>query len=723
MGINKNEIFLASRFEEFKDLRRLLREQINNHEFMTAVDLNNNQASHRSPLSESLFYVRKSEIMVLLVGETYGTIPDDEKYSYTHLEYKEAVKETSNTRVLVFCIGQSYTSNEINYSDDDNMRNWQKELEKNHRLKKFSGLEKLEYISEQIFIDILSSLYDLNKTRFSDDTIKATEENITIYGIDNEEDFLQNQEVDFLDSKNSEILGIELINEDELRVEGFELLKIPNKLAAIEQKKEAYYAIEINDYATAIKHLKNALALKPLDFESNYWLAKLYITTAKKSLFYNIEEFLLRAARIAEKRNNHFKASHCYQLIVQASVFSDREEEGMKYLALAQELTPNFSKLFYEKTKFMLHFGHFDKAEQALIETLNIKMESVELIENDPFFNRYTDFIAEVLQKEKETLFRTCYAILSKTNQARQLFSMKTIPISLNDNTLTELWKKSRNGVFMQYNIVSSKIKNTSESQKIELENEIQMLQKKHTNDVHIFLKKLSDDERIVKKDCTNKINALESELKNDKRSTVEFVGFLLVVFIGIFLYTFSIGNDKLNIFTLISLLPLLFGAVLIYIFFRKVRNTTREIERIQKEQNNKIEILRSEYIEITNELERESENNKMIIIERLHDLEQEYKNIKTALETFESETVTVSKSKFIPFKSLKNAIYNSIIRVTPSSYKNYKESGAELEIIEDFPEYLNIDRINPEQSSFLAKVVSRRSTYIKLSRVQAYNE
>ena len=104
------EIFLASRFEEFKELRKILREKINQYKFMKAIDLNNNEASTRSPLAESLFYAKKSEVMILLVGESYGTIPDGEELSYTHLEYKEAIKDNSNTRVLVFCIGKSYKS-------------------------------------------------------------------------------------------------------------------------------------------------------------------------------------------------------------------------------------------------------------------------------------------------------------------------------------------------------------------------------------------------------------------------------------------------------------------------------------------------------------------------------------------------------------------------------------------------------------------------------------
>ena len=44
MATIKKEIFLASRFEEFKEIRRKLAEKIEAYNFMEAIDLNDNQA-------------------------------------------------------------------------------------------------------------------------------------------------------------------------------------------------------------------------------------------------------------------------------------------------------------------------------------------------------------------------------------------------------------------------------------------------------------------------------------------------------------------------------------------------------------------------------------------------------------------------------------------------------------------------------------------------------
>ena len=358
MSVLKQEIFLASRFEEFKEIRNLLKNKIEeSYKFVEVIDLNNNEASYRTPLDESLFYVRKSDIVLLFVGETYGTIPEGEEYSYTHLEYKEAIKESSNSRVLVFCIGDAYKSH-IDYSDNKNLKSWQLELEKNHRLKKFTSENSTDEIVNKIYNDLLNSLFELKLVPFivvnDEDELESIENEIL--SNDNIDTAIDN-DVLFLENKHEEDEKIDLLtNNNAKNIKEFDLLRIPNMLASIEQKNEAQYAIELRDYYSAMKHLRNALDLKPLDFESNYWLAKLYITSAKKSLFYEIEEYLLRAAKIAEKNNNLFRASHCYLLIVSASIFSEKKNEGLKYIELAENITPFFSKVYYEKTKFMLFF-------------------------------------------------------------------------------------------------------------------------------------------------------------------------------------------------------------------------------------------------------------------------------------------------------------------------------------------------------------------------------
>ncbi len=718
------EIFLASRFEEFKELREKLRENINQYKFMKAIDLNNNEASTRSPLAESLFYAKKSEVMILLVGESYGTIPDGEELSFTHLEYKEAIKDNSNTRVLVFCIGKSY-KNIIEYSDDTNMANWQKELEKNHRIRKFEDLENIKDIAEKISIDLLTSLYELNLINNED--LKLNTQDLEVIENNADDEFLlEDSDSILLDNQYQEDEEIDLIINNNDKIEGFELLKIPNKLAAIEQKQEAQYAIDIRDYSTAIKHLKKALDLKPLDFETNYWLAKLYITSAKKSLFYEIEEYLLRAAKIAEKNNNIYRASHCYLLIVQASIFSDKKHEGEKYIKLAEELTNNFAKVYYEKAKFLFSFDENIEAKQAIDVCLNIKMDFIEQINTDPFFLPYKNEIDGHFKEMKSKLYKTTEAILHNTNTIRDIFNMPRYNFNISQNSITELWINARKGIVSQYKIISNNLKILSndsldkfESEKIILENE---LNEKYKNLKEIFDKSIYK----LEKEKINKIEIIDKKAKNDtfisttKRNNMFFVLGILIL-LSILFYK---SNYNLFIFTFISSI---LTTSAIYYF-------TKQINKIFKNKNLEIQEINNLFLAeeerfLSDKLSKEKnyENEFTLTLESINHKINEYKinikNLKKAIEIFESKSLTLSEAKFIPFRSLNKARKGSIIRVHKFSKK--LEANMEIEILEDFLYEYEIEKIFDEEKnikySFLAKVINKSKNNIVLSRVEAY--
>ena len=85
------KIFIASRFGEFKYIRKKLGEELSNRG-MEVIDLNDNMADSNSPIERSLENVRQSEILLLLLGNTYGTVPLNKLKSFTHLEYEEALK-------------------------------------------------------------------------------------------------------------------------------------------------------------------------------------------------------------------------------------------------------------------------------------------------------------------------------------------------------------------------------------------------------------------------------------------------------------------------------------------------------------------------------------------------------------------------------------------------------------------------------------------------------
>jgi len=99
----KIKVFLSSRFDEFKDLRKYIIQncfkEIGLDIEIIALD-KEPLASFLSPKEASIEGVEISNIYMLFLGKTYGTIPKDDVVSVTHREYKEAKR--LGLPVLVF---------------------------------------------------------------------------------------------------------------------------------------------------------------------------------------------------------------------------------------------------------------------------------------------------------------------------------------------------------------------------------------------------------------------------------------------------------------------------------------------------------------------------------------------------------------------------------------------------------------------------------------------
>lgn len=170
-------VFIASRFEEFKEIREKLRKELLDCN-LYPIDLNDNQAVAHPPLSRSLQNVNESDIVILLIGDTYGEPPKGVVKSYTHLEYEEAIK--NGISVYPFAIGKSYKNNQISYSQNKKLEEWQKLLEEQHTLSMFDDDRDIGLIVHKI----VTSIYNVeNKTWLDEETglmwqakIDATEE-------------------------------------------------------------------------------------------------------------------------------------------------------------------------------------------------------------------------------------------------------------------------------------------------------------------------------------------------------------------------------------------------------------------------------------------------------------------------------------------------------------------------------------------------------------------
>ena len=86
----RREVFIASRFAELDPLRKELARLIAQ---LAPIDLNDESAGPKPPLSECLARVREADIMVLLLDESYGAPAPGHEKSFTHLEYEAAIRE------------------------------------------------------------------------------------------------------------------------------------------------------------------------------------------------------------------------------------------------------------------------------------------------------------------------------------------------------------------------------------------------------------------------------------------------------------------------------------------------------------------------------------------------------------------------------------------------------------------------------------------------------
>lgn len=175
--MNLKKVFIASRFGEFSQIRKKLKDELLSCN-MYPIDLNDNKAVDCPPIERSLRNIRESDIVILLIGDTYGEPPVGEFKSYTHLEYEEAVR--NDIPIYPFAIGKSYKDGYIDYSNIENMNNWQKSIGNNHTLSMFDENEDVGLIVHRI----ITSVYEIeNQTWYDEETglmwqvkIDATEE-------------------------------------------------------------------------------------------------------------------------------------------------------------------------------------------------------------------------------------------------------------------------------------------------------------------------------------------------------------------------------------------------------------------------------------------------------------------------------------------------------------------------------------------------------------------
>jgi hypothetical protein len=409
------DVFLASRFDEFREVREQLRRRIEQSRFncarLTAVDLNDGRASTRPALEECLRCVRRSEFLILLLGETYGTLAPGQSKSFTQLEYECAVRPGSGTLVLAFGIGPSYRGNTLGTWSDARLTAFVSDVASTTRLGFVNPELPAAAIAEEIFNALRDALYEKRLGQLIDETDDSLPRELLdkLSG----DDFNEESEVASLEEREAAGRGIDLVDDRDRFASQLEVLRRPAAVAALEQREEAQQAIELLDYGAAIGHLKRALELRPLDLKSNYWLAQLYVALGRRQLLFEARELAERAARVAQRDGSAFRTAACLVLAARASRKAGDAESGLRHADQAVRVAGGYARARLERARQLVALQQGEAALQEVRQALRVYPRCLREIWSDPALRPIKGGIEAMVREHKRATLTELKSLLA----------------------------------------------------------------------------------------------------------------------------------------------------------------------------------------------------------------------------------------------------------------------------------------------------------------------
>ncbi|MCX5800584.1 MAG: DUF4062 domain-containing protein [Candidatus Eisenbacteria bacterium] len=423
MAITKKEVFISSNFDEFPDLRRELRDLINSNRIfsMQAIDLNENRAIGRPPLVNSIDAVKRSEVMVLLVGEQYGGIPSGEHLSYCHLEYRAALESDCGSVILPYFFG-SEPDGMRRGASDPRLSTWQREILDNHTVA-FYQTASVDWpaVAQLIFQDVQKAQYDL---------LTGTDQMEVDAADDTDKEFgaldlasLTVEELAYLERRS----GVDPSNlgEEKLRSK-IDLATMPARAAALEQRAEALRALKLGERKLAVEHLRRALQQRPLDMEVNYWLSRLLVSTGRRKECKEAVQLALRSANLAthEEPPRDVRAAAAYIVASQAEAKIRNLESALRYAEAANQIAPWFAAPYIQLACVYALQDDLDAAFKSAGEAFNRHPVSILKLNREPLFQRVSPQFREFKQDLRGKLQAKLRAILDAELQILSSLSL-----------------------------------------------------------------------------------------------------------------------------------------------------------------------------------------------------------------------------------------------------------------------------------------------------------
>ena len=362
MSARKLQVFLASRFDEFADLRVALRERINKvrRPEVEAVDLNDNLTDPHPPLVRCYEAVDRAEVVVLLVGEAYGQELEGHGGSYTHLEYRHALEDHSKI-ILPFLVTVSHLK-----SPDPRLREWVKEIMRNHCASRLDPALGADRLASDIFEAVYERLWEIAA----------------------EGDAPRDDAVD--DDESARGWDESPIKRDQLIAKSRQTdwASHPLKVLAADHSIQAFDALALNMPETAIHQLRKAVDLSPLEIVPAYWLARLLIATGRIPDCREGLRLALRCARVAAQREDGPDLASMASLILAARA-SERlydREGALQYAKAAHDETPFHWLAKVELGRQYALNGRPDEALWYADQAFWLRPDAIHKIQSDPAY-------------------------------------------------------------------------------------------------------------------------------------------------------------------------------------------------------------------------------------------------------------------------------------------------------------------------------------------------
>jgi tetratricopeptide (TPR) repeat protein len=395
LAVEKTSVFISSRFAEFHELRRALAERLNNFPYtpIHAIELDDNGAETVAPATACINWIKRSELLVLLLGDTYGPCVQNEQISCTHLEYRAAIAADSETRVIPFFIGESISRNTQATGSDSLLDSFRREVMQNHRVgiyRRPTDDDTWKELLDTIVGWITKAIWEIRFRDLSQESDADVPDSGEIAGV-------SDTEIAKLESLRTErVSELALLLQAPSIESALDAAKQPRALAAAEQLSEARLALQIGERTIAEHHLREAVSLRPLDPVANEWLARVLLSRGRIKQAQEAIKLADCAARIYGKSEQALRAAAASILAARAAGQSERER-GIEYARDAIQYAGWFGQAHLELARQLAQAGKSDEALGSLRRAFDCLPSSLDNVMNDPAFESMRADLREFL--------------------------------------------------------------------------------------------------------------------------------------------------------------------------------------------------------------------------------------------------------------------------------------------------------------------------------------